>query len=77
MTGAEKNIADRFAERRAERDKLAAKLAAKHMPGRNKRTTDLIFNMAWENGHASGTAEVEGQYIELAGMGEKILAANT
>ena len=49
-----------------DRDVLAARLREDYLHDLPVEVTDKVFRKAWEDGHASGTHEVEQQYRELA-----------
>lgn len=57
----------RLREQQSERDLLAQDLRRKYLIERvPDEVAKRVFNKAWEDGHASGTYEVEQQYDELS-----------
>lgn len=56
---------DRFEEARKQREALAKHLKEEHLPNSPKEVSDVVFDKAWEDGHASGEGEVAMHYSEL------------
>lgn len=57
---------NRFEQVARERQEVAERLAAEHLPGIPVHITDRVFSFAYEEGHASGWGEVENYYVEIA-----------
>jgi hypothetical protein len=57
----------RLRDQQSERDLLAQDLRQKYLtPGVPDEVAAKVFDKAWEDGHASGTHEVEIHYDELS-----------
>lgn len=58
---------ERMRQRQSERDLLAQDLRQKYLIERvPDEIAQRVFNKAWEDGHASGTHEVEMHYDDLS-----------
>lgn len=67
---------ERRMERRArERDEFETRLKADYLPGLPDAVTALVFDKAWEDGHASGVHEVEARYDELVDIAKAAFEA--
>jgi hypothetical protein len=73
MNSMRKEMQDRMEERRKERETLSNRLREKYAPNLPEKITNMIFNKAWDDGHASGEHEVEYAYDEIATIANALL----
>lgn len=64
----------RMEERRKEREDLSNRLRKKYAPNLPEKVTNMIFNKAWDDGHASGEQDVEYHYDEVAEIAKTAFA---
>jgi len=59
------------------RDALAAEYLGDIAESRIEPIADAVYSLAYENGHASGRSEIEGQYSELADLANLVYRTAT
>lgn len=65
MTKFKNEIADRRTRMQLERESHKNDLEKNNRLPESESVKTMLYNMAWENGHAYGLQEVEGHYIDL------------
>ena len=69
------DIQEYLAETARVQAEFAEELRQEYLPDLPTEAADHVFARAWSDGHGSGYYEVENQYMDLADMVDRMLAA--